>query len=296
MRELDPLIVAGGVIEVEPEAASFPQVDPSLAEAADAQLGPLEIEQGRDRAAGSAFQTADGCQALAVLFDRAVAEVEPEHVGAGDEEVPDRLLCGARGPEGGDDLGVAVAAHAGSGTGAEAQLACSRSRAGSRRHLRWYIINSVDINGEFRIPASRERVWEALNDPGVLEECIPGCESIERQSESEFLAVIRSRIGPVNARFDSRIELSNLDPPVSYTISGSGKGGAAGFGRGSADVCLEADGDDTVLRYRAELQVGGKLAQIGSRLVAGATRKIASDFFSRFASALSGAGDRVETA
>ncbi len=148
----------------------------------------------------------------------------------------------------------------------------------------------MDINGEFRVPATRERVWDALNDPLVLKECIPGCESIERQSENEFIAVIRSRIGPVDARFHSRIELSNLDPPARYTISGSGKGGAAGFGRGSADVELEAEGDETVLRYRAELQVGGKLAQIGSRLVAGATRKIASDFFARFVATLSGAG------
>ena len=157
-------------------------------------------------------------------------------------------------------------------------------------------IRAVDINGEFRVPATRERVWEALNDPLVLKECIPGCESIERHSESEFLAVIRSRIGPVNARFDSRIELSNLEPPASYTISGAGKGGAAGFGRGSADVELKAEGEETLLRYRAELQVGGKLAQIGSRLVAGVTRKIASDFFSRFADTLSGADDRREPA
>ena len=154
----------------------------------------------------------------------------------------------------------------------------------------------MDINGEFRVPANRDRVWEALNDPLVLKECIPGCESIERQSESEFIAVVRSRIGPVNARFDSRIELSNLNPPASYTISGAGKSGAAGFGRGSADVELKAEGDETLLSYRAELQVGGKLAQIGSRLVAGATRKIASDFFSRFVETLSGADGRGEAA
>ena len=157
-------------------------------------------------------------------------------------------------------------------------------------------IKAVDINGEFRVPATRERVWEALNDPGVLKECIPGCESMERQSEREFIAVIRSRIGPVNARFDSRIELSNLEPPASYTISGAGKGGAAGFGRGSANVRLEKDGDETLLSYQAEFQVGGKLAQIGSRLVAGATRKVASDFFSRFVATLSGSNGRAEPA
>ena len=157
-------------------------------------------------------------------------------------------------------------------------------------------IRVVDINGEFRVPATRERVWEALNDPGVLKECIPGCESMERQSEREFVAVIRSRIGPVNARFDSRIELSNLEPPASYTISGAGKGGAAGFGRGSANVRLEEDGDETLLRYQAEFQVGGKLAQIGSRLVAGATRKVAGDFFSRFVATLSDSNGRAEPA
>ena len=154
----------------------------------------------------------------------------------------------------------------------------------------------MDINGEFRVPATRERVWEGLNDPRVLKECIPGCESIERQSESEFLAVVRSRIGPVNAKFDARIELTNLEPPASYTINGSGKGGAAGFGRGSADVQLEADGEETVLRYRAELQVGGKIAQIGSRLVAGATRKLTADFFSRFVATMSGPDVRTEPA
>ena len=148
----------------------------------------------------------------------------------------------------------------------------------------------MDITGEFRIPASRERVWEALGDPQVLKECIPGCESMKRESEREFFAVIRSRIGPVNAKFDSRIELSHLVAPEAYTISGEGRGGAAGFGKGVAEVRLEGDGEETVLHYRAELQVGGKLAQIGSRLVAGATRKIVSDFFSRFAGLLSGAG------
>ena len=148
----------------------------------------------------------------------------------------------------------------------------------------------MDINGEFRIPASRERVWEALGDPQVLKECIPGCESMKRESEREFFAVIRSRIGPVNAKFDSRIELSRLVAPEGYTISGEGRGGAAGFGKGVAEVRLEGDGEETVLHYRAELQVGGKLAQIGSRLVAGATRKIVSAFFSRFAGLLSGAG------
>jgi carbon monoxide dehydrogenase subunit G len=141
----------------------------------------------------------------------------------------------------------------------------------------------MDISGEFEIPASRQQVWEALNDPDVLAQCIPGCESIERESDTELHAKMRAKVGPVKARFESRIMLSNLNPPQSYTISGEGKGGPAGFGKGSADVSLaEADGS-TTLRYTATLQVGGKLAQVGSRLVGGAARKIADDFFAKFA-------------
>ncbi len=140
----------------------------------------------------------------------------------------------------------------------------------------------MDISGEFEIPASRQQVWEALNDPEVLAQCIPGCESIERESDTELLAKMKAKIGPVKARFESRILLTNLNPPQSYTISGEGKGGPAGFGKGSADVTLaEADGA-TTLSYTATLQVGGKLAQVGSRLVGGAARKIADDFFSKF--------------
>ncbi|MCB1741363.1 MAG: carbon monoxide dehydrogenase subunit G [Gammaproteobacteria bacterium] len=140
----------------------------------------------------------------------------------------------------------------------------------------------MDIQGEFRIQAPREAVWTALNDPEMLKRCIPGCESIEKQSDTEFVAKMRARIGPVKAGFTSEIKLINLNPPSSYTLVGEGKGGAAGFGKGSADVELSEEGDETVLRYNASLQVGGKLAQIGSRLVGGTARKIADDFFSNF--------------
>ena len=140
----------------------------------------------------------------------------------------------------------------------------------------------MEITGEFHIPAVRERVWDGLNDPEVLRQCIPGCESLEKISDTEFHAEMRARIGPVSARFRSAVVLSNLQPPAGYTISGEGKGGPAGFGKGSANVSLEEQGADTVLRYSAELHVGGKLAQIGSRLVVGATRKMADGFFSRF--------------
>ena len=140
----------------------------------------------------------------------------------------------------------------------------------------------MDIGGEFDIPASRQQVWDALNDPDVLAQCIPGCESIERTSGTEFLAKMKAKIGPVKARFESRIQLSNLNPPQSYTISGEGKGGPAGFGKGSADVMLAETGGHTRLHYTATMQVGGKLAQVGSRLVGAAARKIADDFFSKF--------------
>ena len=140
----------------------------------------------------------------------------------------------------------------------------------------------MDINGEFTIPAERERVWEMLNDPEVLKRCIPGCEELAQTSDTQFDAKMLAKIGPVKAKFDTSIELSEVTPPQSYTISGQGKGGPAGFGKGSAKVRLESVDDGTVLRYDADLQVGGELAQIGSRLVGGTARKIANDFFTRF--------------
>ncbi|MFT5174690.1 MAG: carbon monoxide dehydrogenase subunit G [Gammaproteobacteria bacterium] len=146
----------------------------------------------------------------------------------------------------------------------------------------------MDISGEFTIPALRERVWAALNDPEVLARCIPGCEELHRTGEHSFDAKMSTKIGPVKARFDTSIELSDINPPASYTISGQGKGGPAGFGKGAAQVVLEEHGAETILRYTADLQVGGKLAQIGSRLVGGTAKKIANDFFTRFVEELSG--------
>jgi carbon monoxide dehydrogenase subunit G len=140
----------------------------------------------------------------------------------------------------------------------------------------------MDISGEFTIPATRDVVWRKLNDPEVLRRCLPGCEQLERLSDTSFDARMQAKIGPVKAKFDTAIELSDVNPPESYTISGQGKGGPAGFGKGSARVSLEDVGSATVLRYDADLHVGGKLAQIGSRLVGGTARKIANDFFQRF--------------
>jgi carbon monoxide dehydrogenase subunit G len=141
----------------------------------------------------------------------------------------------------------------------------------------------VEITGEYPIQAPRAQVWEALNDPDVLRETIPGCETLERTGDNQFQAKIKSRIGPVSATFNCKIELTHLNPPVSYTLAGEGQGGVAGFANGTADVILDEDGPNTLLRYSAAFKIGGKLAQIGSRMVAGATRKTADEFFANFA-------------
>ena len=140
----------------------------------------------------------------------------------------------------------------------------------------------MDITGEHRVPLPRDAVFQALNDPEVLGRCIPGCQTLERVGEHEFDADVVAKIGPVKARFRTRIEVSNLNPPESYTLSGEGRGGAAGFASGSADVSLESTDGETVLRYTARIRPGGKIAQVGSRLIGGTARKLGSDFFSRF--------------
>ena len=138
------------------------------------------------------------------------------------------------------------------------------------------------IEGEERIAASVDKVWEALNDVEVLKECIPGCESLEKTSDNEMSAVVSLKIGPIKAKFNGAVELVNLTPPTAYTIQGEGKGGIAGFAKGGADVTLEADGDETILRYSAKADVGGKIAQLGSRLIDSTSRKLAAQFFSSF--------------
>jgi carbon monoxide dehydrogenase subunit G len=141
---------------------------------------------------------------------------------------------------------------------------------------------SMDIEGEERVRASRDVVWRALNDPDVLKQCIPGCQSLEQASPTELQVVVRIKIGPVAATFNGDVILSNIKAPKSYTISGEGKGGIAGFGKGSADVVLVEEGPETILRYSAKAQVGGKLAQLGSRLIDSASRKLAQQFFADF--------------
>jgi carbon monoxide dehydrogenase subunit G len=141
----------------------------------------------------------------------------------------------------------------------------------------------MELKGEYRIPAPRERVWEMLNDPAILRECIPGCESLEGSAEEGFAARVTTKVGPVKATFNGHVTLSNLNPPESYTISGEGKGGVAGFAKGGADVNLADEDGNTVLTYDVNAQVGGKLAQLGSRLIDSTARKLAGQFFSSFA-------------
>lgn len=140
----------------------------------------------------------------------------------------------------------------------------------------------MDMNGEYRIAASREQVWAALNDPEVLKASIPGCDSLEKVGENGFKATVTAKVGPVKAKFSGQVTLSDLDPPNGYTISGEGTGGAAGFAKGGAKVRLSEDGGETVLSYEVNANVGGKLAQIGSRLIDGTARKMADEFFSAF--------------
>ena len=144
----------------------------------------------------------------------------------------------------------------------------------------------MDMKGEYRIAASREKVWEALNDPETLKQCIAGCEELEKTSDTEFSARVHTRIGPVSAKFTGKVELSEIDPPNGYRISGEGQGGVAGFAKGGAAVKLTEDGGETVLTYEANATVGGKLAQIGSRLIDATSRKMADDFFGKFAAAV----------
>jgi len=149
----------------------------------------------------------------------------------------------------------------------------------------------VDMSGEYRIAASRERVWEALNDPELLGQCLPGCESVERIGDDSFTGRAVIAIGPVKAKFSGKITLSDLDPPNSYRLTGEGAGGAAGFGKGGASVTLAEDGaDGTILTYVAEAQVGGKLAQLGARLIQSSAKKIADGFFASFAAKVSQPG------
>jgi len=151
------------------------------------------------------------------------------------------------------------------------------------------------IEGEERITAPVDVVWRALNDPDVLKECIPGCETLEKKSDTELEATVTLKIGPIKAKFAGFVELQNLNPPYSYTIAGEGKGGIAGFAKGGADVSLKEDGPDTtILTYTAKADVGGKIAQLGGRLIESTSKKLASQFFADFNAHVSGASASEE--
>jgi uncharacterized protein len=145
----------------------------------------------------------------------------------------------------------------------------------------------MELSNTRVVPAPPAKVWEALNDPETLKACLPGCETFERTPEGEYRVVMAARVGPVSARFNGKMSMSDVDPPNAYTLHFEGQGGAAGFARGEARVALAAEGDAaTALTYTAKAQVGGKLAQIGSRLVDGAAGKLTDDFFARFVARL----------
>jgi len=141
----------------------------------------------------------------------------------------------------------------------------------------------MEMQGEARIPARQQVVWETLNDPAALQASIKGCEELVVEGENQYAAKVRAKVGPVSARFAGKVELVDIDPPNGYRIQGEGTGGAAGFAKGGATVTLEADGADaTILKYNVNANVGGKLAQIGARLIDGAAKKMADDFFKAF--------------
>jgi len=141
----------------------------------------------------------------------------------------------------------------------------------------------MEMSGEHRIAAPRDKVWAALNDPEILKHSIPGCQELEKRSDTEMTAKVVSKIGPVKATFTGDVRLENINPPVSYTISGEGKGGVAGFAKGGADISLVEDGDGTIMKYAVKAQVGGKLAQLGARLIDATAKQMAADFFRSFA-------------
>jgi uncharacterized protein len=145
---------------------------------------------------------------------------------------------------------------------------------------------AMTMMGEYQLPASQQAVWEKLNDPAVLKACIPGCQELEKTGDNGFKAIATIKIGPVKATFKGAVTLSDLDPPNGYKISGQGEGGVAGFAKGGAVVKLVPKDGGTLLSYNVEAQIGGKLAQLGQRLVNGAAKKVADDFFQNFVKAV----------
>lgn len=149
---------------------------------------------------------------------------------------------------------------------------------------------AMTMTGEVQLAAPRQTVWEKLNDPAILKACIPGCEELEKTADGGFQAVAKMKVGPVSARFKGKVTLSDLDPPNGYKISGEGEGGVAGFAKGGAVVGLTDKDGGTLLSYSVEAQIGGKLAQLGQRLINGAAKKLADEFFVKFAEQVQAGG------
>ena len=147
---------------------------------------------------------------------------------------------------------------------------------------------AMTMTGEVQLAASREAVWAKLNDPVVLKQCVPGCEQLDKTSDNEFQAVAALKVGPVKARWKGKVRLLDLNPPTSYRIAGEGEGGVAGFAKGGATVSLSDKDGGTLLSYNVEAQIGGKLAQLGQRLINGSAKKLADEFFANFAKAVQG--------
>jgi carbon monoxide dehydrogenase subunit G len=145
---------------------------------------------------------------------------------------------------------------------------------------------AMTMSGEVQLSALRQVVWTKLNDPEILKSCIPGCEDLVKSADNQFQATAKMKVGPVSARFKGRVTLSDFDPPNSYRISGEGEGGVAGFAKGVATVTLLDKDDGTLLIYEVEAQIGGKLAQLGQRLINGSAKKLADEFFANFAKAV----------
>ena len=147
---------------------------------------------------------------------------------------------------------------------------------------------AMNLSDEVRIPANRETVYAGLTNPDILRQCIPGCEELIALSDDELEAKVVLKIGPVKAKFSGKVTLDRSGAPASMTLSGQGQGGVAGFAKGSANVSLEEEAGETILRYEAQADVGGKIAQLGSRLIMGTARKLAASFFTRFAAVMTG--------
>ena len=152
----------------------------------------------------------------------------------------------------------------------------------------------MDISGEYQLPVPPSVVWGALNDIDVLREAIPGCEAIERTADDRFTATIKAKVGPISARFSGNVQLTDIEVDRGYTLVGEGAGGAAGFAKGRAIVILELSSEGTLLKYKVDAQIGGKLAQVGTRLIASSVSHVAAQFFSKFSEIVtreSGAGN-----